>query len=207
MSSDGTLPNALTKAPPPAPVQVMLDLETLGTAPGCAIVAIGAVHFAPEGPGSIIRGQFERRVSTLSNARAGLTIDGKTLEWWMEQSHEAIAATFHGERVSVFDALAHFARWVRELGPPDAPLRLWAKSPTFDWAILEAAFLKTATPIPWGFRDFRDQRTLEDVAAQAGYAMPETLPTTAHSALSDAYAQAYNVAKRLLYLRSKRPQE
>ena len=195
----------LERAPAPPPIQVMVDLETLGTEPGCAVVAIGAVQFALEGPGPVVRARFERRVSIISNVRAGLTIHGPTLEWWMNQDPAAIAATFHGDRCSVFDACEGFARWVRELGPPDVPLLLWAKPPQFDQKILEAAFAATRTPVPWGHRDWRDLRTLEDVATQVGYAMPDTLATVKHSALADAEAQAQNAAKRLLYLRARGP--
>ena len=203
--NDGSLSAGLTRAPAPAEVHVMLDLETLGTEPGCAVVAIGAVQFGLSGPGPIIRSELERRVSIASNARAGLTINGPTLEWWMAQAPEAIAATFHGERVDVWSACKDFARWVRGLGTPDAPLRVWAKSPSFDCMVLEAAMRQTGQPAPWGFRDWRDVRTLEHAAALVGYSLPETPAEVKHSALADAKAQAYNAAKRLLFLASKGP--
>ena len=210
MPSDGTVlgndAGKLVKAPAPAPLHVMVDLETLGTEAGCAVVAIGAVHFGLEGPGPVIRSTFERRISVASNARAGLFIDGKTLEWWLSQDAEAITATFGGERVDVWSALKDFTRWVRELGAPDVPLLLWAKPPSFDQTILEAACQHVGVPTPWSHRDWRDLRTLEFLAAQVGFDMPDTVARVKHSALEDASAQAYNAAKRILYVRSRAPQ-
>ena len=204
--TDFALPTAaLEPAPKPPAVMVMVDLETLGTEPGCAVVAIGAVQFALQGPGPIIRSEFKRTVTLTSCARAGLTINAPTLEWWLTQPYEAITSTFAGERTDVWSACKDFTRWVRELGAPDAPLQLWAKPPQFDQKILEAACAAVGTPVPWGHRDWRDLRTLEDVAAQAGYKLPDTQPALAHDALEDARAQAYNAAKRLLYLQSKVP--
>ena len=82
---------------------VMLDLETLGKLPGCAILSIGAVYFELET--GRLGDEFYLNVDPASCTRAGLTIDGETLGWWMQQEAAAWAAVCT-EAVSIMDALA-----------------------------------------------------------------------------------------------------
>jgi hypothetical protein len=159
----------------------MVDIETFGTRPGSAILSIGAVAFDAE------TGEFGEdfyiAIEPKSNEAVGLTVDVSTIEWWMAQSDDARSAAFAGV-VTVDVALSLLATSFRRC----EPTRLWAKPPSFDLVLLEAAFRAVDQEIPWSFRINRDCRTLFDLtgAVQPGIG-------TAHNALDDAKSQALGV--------------
>ena len=64
---------------------VMVDLETLGTLPGCAIMSVGAVFFDASGLGA----EFYMVARQDSCTKAGLTIDAETASWWAQQAPDA----------------------------------------------------------------------------------------------------------------------
>ena len=156
---------------------IMLDLETLGTDPGAAIVAIGGVHFSlADG----VTSEFERSVDLASCQDAGLAIDAGTLEWWLGQSPAARAQLQGGE--SLADALREFTAFV---GPHDGGV--WANSPAFDCVILREAYQAVGWEAPWDYWQERDYRTMRETLdcwpdrEQSG---------TDHDALDDARYQA-----------------
>lgn len=91
-----------------------LDLETMGTIPGSAIVAIGAVQFELDGKYMLGR-RFYRTVDLASCIEAGLTVDGDTVMWWLGQSDAARKAiTNYGPARDILArALEEFADWYR----------------------------------------------------------------------------------------------
>ena len=69
---------------------IMVDLETMATHPNAAIVAIGAVRFMED-----LQDSFYQEVDLQSSIRAGLDVDGATVNWWLmqeEAAREAITA-------------------------------------------------------------------------------------------------------------------
>ena len=62
--------------------QVMIDLESLGTKPGSALVALGAVKF---GNGEILA-EFYERIDVESCVQLGLEMDTSTVMWWLKQA-------------------------------------------------------------------------------------------------------------------------
>lgn len=160
---------------------LMIDIETLGTAPGSVILSIGAVAFDAE-TGEFGE-EFYAAIDPQSAVASGLTIDVSTVLWWMEQSEEARKAAFSGERLLGW-ALGEFGDYVRRVEAS----RVWAKPPSFDLVLLESAFRACRTPIPWHYKTPRDCRTLFDLT---GAVQPDV--GTAHNALDDAKSQALGV--------------
>jgi len=170
-----------------AVTHVMLDLETLGTKPGCSIASIGAVSFDPIA-GSI-GAKFLARISLQSCDDAGLHMDAKTVHWWMQQSEKARANTFFGERTTLERAIFAFGGWWHDNAGPDT--KLWAHGATFDPGIMEAAYLAIGEAVPWKFNLVRDTRTIFDVSGVDVNIYRD--PDSHHSALKDAEAQAHAV--------------
>ena len=173
---------------------VMIDLETLGTAPGCAVLTIGAVRFDPEvddfanlTPDQILALPPERafyaRIERESCAVHALAEDPETLAWWDRQSSAARFEAFDAwPRFGIECVIANFADWCRAIGPEVTP---WSHGAVFDIAQLEHLFRRFAIPCPWDFRNVRDTRTL--------YAFAGVKPernANHHHALFDAVAQA-----------------
>ena len=167
------------------PTRIMLDLETLGTDPGCVILSIGAVRFDSDGPTD---DEFYKEISLASCTDAGLEIDVGTLEWWLGQESQAREVLTGGDRLD--EVLYRFSDWFQS---PDAD-EIWAFSPSFDCAILEAAYEAVDYRVPWSYRDERCARTL---AALPGAVRTDRGDETAHDALDDARWQARNVSATL----------
>jgi|HubBroStandDraft_6_1064221.scaffolds.fasta_scaffold361590_2 exodeoxyribonuclease VIII len=199
---------------------VMLDLETMSTAPDAAIVQVGAVAFDPEGVEPLYatfdsKRHFERTVALQSSLLAGGRIDEETVAWWCRQNPIARSAIESNcERLGV--VLNAFRLWFERLYPgvrdgTAAPRRseshvlIWSHGAAFDLSVLESAYVCLGLEAPWYYRNARDTRTLFDLATElAGWSKPPR--TVAHSALMDAVAQAEDLraARRALYGFSKR---
>lgn len=183
-------------------MHVMLDLETLGTKPGCAIVSIGACVFDMDGvhnDAEYLRRPFYQAVDIASPLSRTLSIDPSTLSWWNVQSEEA-RKVFTGDKISLEQALYDFTDWLYLMNKPEMlpaerdEIYVWCHGATFDVPILNEAYDRWAvggyTPRVHGgpikFWNVRDTRTL--------YALttinPNRTKGTHHNALDDAIAQA-----------------
>lgn len=160
---------------------VMIDIETLGTAPGSVILSIGAVAFDAES--GIMGEEFYIAIDPEDAVSKGLTTDISTMIWWMKQSPEAIADAFSGT-CPLTSALIALGEYVKR----NEPEQVWAKPPSFDIVLLEAAYRAACVTIPWHYRTPRDLWTLISVT---GAVQPDI--GTAHNALDDAKSQALAV--------------
>lgn len=132
----------------------MLDLETLGTRPGCVILTIGAVLFDPyslkePGPGIYMRVDADEQIAR------GREVQEDTLQWWMNQAEDIREEALGEEgRVSV-------EHMYRELNKICVGVNnIWAQGPVFDIAILENIYRQYGWPTPWQFWQISDSRTL-----------------------------------------------
>lgn len=161
--------------------RVMLDLETLGLDPGCAIISLGAAAFDEDGVGET----FYRSISLQSCDEAGLEIDAGTLEWWLGQDDNAREALTGGEELT--EVLHEFAQFY------DDAEEIWANAPSFDCEILSAAYDAAKAPVPWEFYEERCFRTLKNLPG----AVELEQDGTEHDALDDAVHQARRASESL----------
>jgi hypothetical protein len=168
---------------------VMIDLETLGTVPGCTILSIGAVAFdefdVAEDNG------FYVVISTKSCEEAGLCQDQDTLDWWTQQSPEARKVLDEAGRVgavSLCTALGMFDAWLRKLDSP----RIWGNGADFDNPIVTVAARAVKHQPLWKPYNGRCYRTVK--SAHRDVKMPPRTGTH-HNALSDAINQARHLVQ------------
>lgn len=162
-------------------MDMMVDIETLGTDPGAVVLSIGAVLFDTNGT----HDEFYREISMVSAQDAGLHIDADTLSWWLSQDESVQTVLEGGEPLE--QVLTDFADFVPESGT------VWANSPKFDCLILESAFQAVEMEAPWTHSDLRDYRTLRSLDCAV-----EVLKSgSEHNALDDARNQARLVSKTL----------
>lgn len=161
-------------------MHIMIDIETLGTAPGSVILSIGAVAFNQQGVHHDKAAHWA--IDPKSCADVGLTVDPDTVAWWMKQSDAARAAAFplvtHSLNHALIDLAAEFEMWGGE--------QVWCHGATFDVPLLDAAYRATALKAPWAFWNARCTRTLYELAGVA----PDRTKGTHHNALDDAINQA-----------------
>lgn len=163
---------------------VMFDLETMGNAPGCVILSVGAVEFDPHT--AKLGKEFYATIDIRSCFDLGLKVDASTLVWWMGQGDAARkAAVAPGKPVE--EVLKDFAHWFGACGGE----LIWCHGATFDAPVIEAAFRLAKREAPWKFWNVRDTRTIFDLT---GVKVPRAAGTH-HNALDDAKNQAAAVGK------------
>lgn len=174
---------------------IMIDLETLGTAPGSVILSIGAVEFDETGTG---RTFYSRLNPEMQVQKFGMKIDAATVVWWMRQSDEARGefSSSLGEN-SPWRAVTEFSQFFRATGAE----YVWGNGPSFDCCNLSALFRAVGKEAPWRFYNERCFRTLYFLAPNPQ--RPAHRVGTAHNALHDARAQAIAAADMLAQLKGK----
>lgn len=171
----------------------MLDLETFGKTPGCAIRSVGAVMFDPTS--EKLGEEFYANVTRESCEERGLTADADTVKWWDSQSDEARSVLDENQR-TLGDVLVSFRKFWIGAGA----VRVWSQGANFDQPIIEEAMRRLAVGVPWKFWDSRCTRTAYGMAGLATWDMPKNRGV-AHYALDDARHQARCV--QLAYRRLK----
>jgi len=164
---------------------VMIDLETLGLKNDAVILSIGAVYF--DETGIDLNNTFYREINIQSCIDLGLTIDGDTISWWMQQSEKA-RKVFDNKKIKthINQAIDDLVSFLKRYGN-QKDLKIWSNG-YMDIIWLRSAFQKTIRDLPWSknerdFRTFRDtQPKLED------HELPKE--ATKHNALADAIWQA-----------------
>ena len=164
----------------------MIDIETIGVAPGATILTIAAQSFDPFGTGYYPQ-HYYARVSLESQENR--TIDESTLEWWATQPAEVRVEAFAEEgRVPLDQALDELGRliWNSKF--------LWCQGPTFDCTILEHAYKSYHKPLPWKYYMVRDSRTVFSLWPD------QPIPPTSHHALEDCRRQIGMLQRTLDHL-------
>lgn len=159
-------------------MNVMIDIETLGTRTDAVILSIGAAKFDKEQ----ITDTFHVAIDPASCQQIGLTIDAGTVMWWMHPDrvlarHQLVQA----DKVDLYTALDGFASWFG-----DQSLPTWGNGASFDNVLLRNAYGKTNIPCPWAFWDDRCYRTMKNMHPDVQ--VPRE--GTHHNALDDAIYQA-----------------
>jgi len=160
---------------------VMFDLESWGTRPGCAIRSVGAVSFDPHT--SDIGDEYYCNVSDESCAMAGLFVQDDTAAWWEKQTQAARDALLVDPK-GIYQVVQDFHAWFRR----QRGVFIWSHGANFDEPLWSAVAHKLGQRVPWKFWDSRCTRTAYDVASFD----PRTIRRngTYHNALDDARHQA-----------------
>lgn len=175
-------------------VDVMVDIESLGTRNGDVILSIGAVAFDYE---QGILSSFYEVIDIDSCLGHGLKIETNTMRWWMDQS-DAAREVFRVNGAPLEIVLDDFRTWV-----PDNTTAFWANGVMFDFGMLEYAYKLVGKPTPWYFHQVRDSRTMVRPPVLSAELL-KTLrvdPPTAHNALDDARAQAETLINVVRFFR------
>jgi len=183
-------------------LNVMIDLETLGTSPAAPILSIGAVYFDPDtgelGPELHVKLDFEE-------ACEDRKIDPATVKWWLCQSDEARSALLDDQegfpiifKEEALDLLSEFIHMV------NGDAKVWGNGATFDISMLEDLYRQLGEKIPWKFYNVRDVRTVVALAEGIVDRSGTPFEGTQHNALADAVHQATYVSTMWQALRLDR---
>lgn len=164
----------------------MLDLETLGTKPGCVILSIGACVFYPTtGPDE--EKTFYAVLDRDDQLDKEMWVDPDTMKWWKKQNVKAWEqATARAQPVK--GELLRFLKWWHSYRGKF----LWSQGSNFDGPLLEALFASFGLKEPWRFHETRDTRTVYQMChVKTGDVKRDG---TYHNALDDAMHQARMIA-------------
>lgn len=179
---------------------VMIDLETRGVRPGCAILSIGAVFFNPTLGRFDLGPEFYQVVNHQSCVAAGLHEDPGTMAFWNRQSEDARRVIYDSEdetvSQSLSDSLVRFNAYLK-MGKS---VKVWGNGADFDNPILASAYHAVDFKQGWAPYNGRCYRTVKNLDKS----LLLERQGTHHNALDDAKSQAVHlmqlVAKHKLVL-------
>lgn len=187
----------------------MLDLETLGTTPGCVVLSIGIVPFNPfaEKVDDVLGDNgFHVVINKQSCIDAMLHVDNSTAQWWAKQSEEARHVLRQASDLEASeplqDALEMTEDYVNQFVEAKKAL-IWGNGADFDNPILTVAARQVGVELPWKWGN-RCYRTVKNAAEfmHPGFKAPKlTRHGTYHNALDDAKSQALHMWELLQSLR------
>jgi exodeoxyribonuclease VIII len=182
-----------------------IDIETLGTKPGCPVLSIGAAFFFRREPTLHIPelDTFHQHIR-LDGPQGGLAysdgVSAGTLLWWLEQSDDArgklVAGQQRSDALNVPATLSRFRDFCSKHGDED--LRVWGNGSTFDISILNELFDRAGIPRPWSFMNERDMRTIVDSGRARGLSKEDVVRQGVHH---DARDDAIHQAKIIAHMR------
>lgn len=133
-----------------------------------------------------------------SCVNAGLTMDPGTVMFWLQQGEEARNAICFST-ATLERALTEFAEWIHARCPRNE-VRVWMRGPSFDGALLTAAYKAAGIELPWLYWQERCHRTL--TARNPSVDAPER-EGVFHNARDDSIHQARWLLKIAAHHRSK----
>lgn len=143
-------------------IDVMVDIETLGTSADSFIFQIAAIAF------DIATGKeietFNRTVDI--STEDWMRVDGSTLLWWLNTDKELLTNLLNSGVGTSTDVITDFHRWLEKLDDTyPGELYLWGNGILFDNNMIKTHFEEIGLTTPVNFRNDRDVRTLAELAA------------------------------------------
>lgn len=173
----------------------MIDIETVNNTMTSAILSIAAVPWNPDSGRYDKKDYFYRVIDLQSCFNLGLTAGGKTLEWWFQQSTEARMNAFGYDKnfekmhpkIHIKEALQQLRTYIKDYPLENKRFKIWGNGARFDLGILDNAFTAAKVPLPWGYRNERDVRTLVSLRPELKNKVSST--GIAHNAVDDCVYQ------------------
>lgn len=184
---------------------LMHDLETLGTVPGCVPLSWGGVYFSTRERrlGDEFYVVFDRK----DCERHGLHVSADTEAWWRRQSPEAQQVLRDAEdpkvAVSLHAGLLAINGFVERNGGKKT--FIYGNGADFDNPIMAVAYQRAGLAPAWGSYNGRCYRSLKELWGLLGVPKPPAIQRgggTHHNALDDAKAQALHAIECVAHYRS-----
>lgn len=142
-------------------VDVMVDIETLGTKSESTIFQIAAIAF------DINTGEhystFNKLVDIAKNET--MTVDGDTIKWWLNTNKVLLTSLLNSGTGSSESTLIDFHDWLVNLTETKEDLYLWGNGILFDNKMIQTQLQKINLDYPIHYKNDRDVRTILELAA------------------------------------------
>ena len=143
-------------------IDIVVDIETLGNKPGCAIFQIAALAFNIYTNDEI---DCFNQIANIENDDCFLNVSGSTLKWWLNTDKELLTELLNKGTCSSKELIDHFWKWLTNITNEYENVYLWGNGILFDNNILKVAIEDLGLNYPINFRQDRDIRTLIELAA------------------------------------------
>lgn len=189
-------------------LDVMLDLETLGTKEGSIILSVAMKTFNVD----VLRAPKEefdihQHISVLSSLFHHLRSDESTEEWWMRQTATARQKVLDGQRDAVdVENVMHLLYQLLKKWGEKYNLYIWGRGVgSFDLPLLDAVMrtvMGEGYKTPWKYWAAMDVRTLMNFCKMCGFTpLPQDMP---HDAMEDVNKQIKEVQCCWQYVKVER---
>lgn len=145
-------------------IDVMTDIETLGTNSDSTIFQISAIAFDIRTGEHI--SEFNQ-IANISKNEEPLKVTGSTIQWWLKTNAELFSELVNGGEQSSEQMIRNFHEWLVLLTPPtdNKELYLWGNGILFDNKMLQHQMQELGLKYPIFYRNDRDVRTLLELAS------------------------------------------
>ena len=167
---------------------LMLDWETLDTAPTAQVIAVGAVTFELGDPDAPTK-EYYSRISTVGQENRSVSID--TIAWWNNQSDIARAHSFDGRDSSELPNLSQVVQDLRNFIVSTGAEYIMGNGNMFDCNIFRDICGRANVPYPVSYWADLDLRTAKIMLKGEKIPWPQDL--LPHHALDDAKYQVLNI--------------
>ncbi|MCA1027052.1 3'-5' exoribonuclease [Cytobacillus kochii] len=139
-------------------IDVMVDIETLGTDSSAPIFQIAAIAF------DIETGEHYDKFNKIADIEKEeyMPIDGSTLKWWLNTNKELLTDLLNKGKGSLDDLLDDFQKWLEYLSDDAKNIYLWGNGILFDNKMLQYQLRE----YPIYYKNDRDVRTIVDLAGK-----------------------------------------
>lgn len=169
-------------------LDVMLDLETLGTKEGSIILSVAMVTFNVD----VLKApkenfNYHQHISVLSSLFHHLRSDDSTEDWWMRQSEMARQKVLNGQKEALnVDGVMRLLYDLLSRYNDKYDLYIWGRGVgSFNLPLLDGVMRKViggGYKTPWRYWSAMDVRTLVNFCKLCGMIfMPEETPHDAHA--------------------------
>lgn len=142
-------------------IDIMTDIETLGTSADSTIFQISAIAF------DIMTGKHVSTFNQIADIEKNdfLTVSGSTLKWWLNTNKELLTELLNSGTSSSDELLESFHEWLMDIKSDENDLYLWGNGILFDNKMIQSQFESNGLDYPIYYKNDRDVRTIVDLAS------------------------------------------
>lgn len=143
-------------------LDVMTDIETLGTNSDSTIIQISAIAF------DIKTGEYKSTFNQIANIAKNerpVKVTGSTIQWWLDTNKELFAQLINGGELSSEQVLRNFHTWLTNEISGVKHTYLWGNGILFDNKMIQHQFESLDLDYPIFYRNDRDLRTLVELTS------------------------------------------
>lgn len=176
-------------------IDVMVDIETLGTNSDSTVIQIAAMAF------DIITGETKDTfevIADISKNEFPISVTGRTIQWWLNTNSGLFKKLIMNGSVSSEEMVFQFHQWLKVLQVRygEKNVYLWGNGILFDNKMIAHQMELVGLNYPVFYRNDRDVRTIVDLAgAKSGLSEKELKAKfnddslVAHNAFDDVIYQ------------------